>query len=187
MLIRPGFAHLFDRAKAGSIRLNPASRDAAVIGSRPGRISIMPYEEDEDWEPAPTVEAYEPPSAAGRRAIIKRVAGKRRTITMGGKKVRMSNLKLLLNVIRTLAIKGDVRFGRLADRLRSVADGPKQGGLRGLLITGEKYTTEEFKFVFAGGVTRPHEEFVRHFKARWDADEAAYQAMLQAKKANAPK
>jgi hypothetical protein len=133
------------------------------------------------------VEAYEPPSAAARRAIIKRVAGKRRTITMGGKMVRMSNLELLLNVIRTHTIKGDVRFGRLADRLRSVADGPKQGGLTGLLITGEKYTDAEFEFLFAGGKTRTHEEFVLHFKTQWDADEAAYRAMLQAKQANAPK
>jgi hypothetical protein len=147
----------------------------------------MPYEEDEEWEPAPSVEAYEPPSAAARREIIKRVAGKRRTITVGGKTVRMSNLELLLNVIRSHTIKGDVRFGRLADRLRTVADGPKDGGLRGLLITGEKYTDAEFEFLFAGGKTRTHEEFVRHFAAQWDADEASYQAMLQTKKANAPK
>jgi hypothetical protein len=147
----------------------------------------MPFEEDEGWEEPPALEAYESPSAAARRAIIKGVAGKRRTITMGGTKVRMSNLELLLHVIKKHAIKGDVQFGRLADRLRAVADGPKEGALRGLFKLEEKLTDEEFEFIFAGGTTRSHEEFVQRFRAQWDADEAAYQALLQAEKANARK
>ena len=99
-----------------------------------------------------------PKGAKNRNTLVRKILKEPRTLTIDGRKRRMTQLEALLYKLRDLAMNGNDRARKLLEEYTSY--GQQYEGPTGVLITGETLPVDLWLSVYT-----PHTE--RDPRARW--------------------
>lgn len=85
-----------------------------------------------------------PRGSRDRKVVTRQIANELRSYSEGQKRRRTTNLKLVLLTVRNRVAQGDLLAFSILDWLTGVAAVEEPGVPKGVLIVGEKLTTDEW-------------------------------------------